>query len=221
MPQNQLAPTCLAHIRDWSDRWHNFLIAVFTLLLAFFSALLYCANRDYAATARAARRPWLGTFNVGESCNGQVAPYTLVANRKANLVVAYKNYGLSPALHAGAYQHAMIGSAPPAINTWTKNTPPELEDCWRKATALDVGPGFPSGESYYCNQEPEEDAASFSSLDVEDVKAGRKGFYLRGCFVYADDGGTVHHTDYCYFLNHDNGSAQGKLAFCPVGNSAD
>ncbi|HKD67965.1 MAG TPA: hypothetical protein VKB84_14055 [Candidatus Binataceae bacterium] len=111
---------------------------------------------------------------------------------------------------------------PPALNSWTKDTVSELQDCYHKAASIDIGPAFPSGpEGYYCSQEPEEDAPSFSSIDVEDVKQVRKGFYVRGCFVYSDDGGALHHTDYCFFLNHESRSDQGTFAICPVANSAD
>jgi len=44
-------------IRDFAERWRNVFEIAFTAVLAVFSVLLYCANRDYANTAKQAQRP--------------------------------------------------------------------------------------------------------------------------------------------------------------------
>jgi hypothetical protein len=207
-------------IHSFAERWHNAAMILFTAVLACFSLLLYCANRDYATTARAARRPWTGILGIGASCTVQDSVYTLAANQTARPSVSYRNFGTSPALHLGIYQHAMTGYAPPVHGKWTNDDLPATEDCWQKAANMDSGPAFPSsGESWYCNEE--QDPPSFSTPNVEAVKAGTKGLYVRGCIVYSDDGGGLHHTDFCFYLVHDTGKVQGRFKFCPVGNFAD
>lgn len=207
----------------WLLKWlssrtlHNVLLVVFTFGVMF-------ATCQYSDTAKKSQRPWVGTQQVGSQVGDTVqASFTLAPETPVDIAVAYRNYGLSPALKCSAAFHSLPGSAPPQSEAdWTDKTAPKVPDCHATVDALPGMPLFPNPGNFSVTEHQSFDTRpSFSTPDTDAIKAGKKGLYLVGCISYSDQWGKRHYTDVCLYFAHADGSLQGTFAYCPKGNNAN
>jgi len=212
----------MERLRCFADKWKNVISAFFTAALIALVALLFLTNRDNARTVRLAERPWVGEAALTDGAGNRLlhGNYTITTYQPLDLGIAFENFGKSPTPMADAdYDITVGGKVPNDTKDWTPELIPTF-DCRGRLKQLKGGPLFPS-VPHTALQEPSK-RRTLTVLEFNDVKAGRKTIFLRGCAVYRDaDTATLYETDICmHFIPIDH-TANGYWFYCPLSNAAD
>jgi hypothetical protein len=161
----------------------------------------------------------IGSQN-GDNVTGS---FTLTANAPVDVALSYRNYGLSPALKSAELFQAVLGNVPPESDAdWRSDTAPNVPNCHQQVDRITGVTLFPNPGSFYLTAHQSYDTRpSFSTPDIDAVKAGKKTLFVVGCVGYLDQWDVRHHTDLCSYFSHPDNSLTGTFAYCALGNQAD
>jgi hypothetical protein len=208
-------------LRNVLRKWKVVIDVFFTAILVLFTGLLYCANRDYARTARLAQKPSLGVDFLTDDAGNRLnfGRYTIEADKLIDLAVEYENFGQFPTPSHQADFRVMLGGRPPDDDaSWRLPETIPYFDCVTATKTKYNGPLFPGDmHSHIVHQEPK-DMLSLSAQNFKDVTDGKKGIYLTGCIAFEDSANITYRTDFCLYFAHKDGEAAGYFAYCPAGN---
>jgi hypothetical protein len=134
----------------WLRRWLTSR-ALLNFLLVVFTGGVWFATCQYADTTKKSQRPWVGTFQVGTQAGDDIkGGLTLAPDVSLDIAVAYKNFGLSPALRTSATFHTLLGAPTPAdTSDWTADTAPKVSGCYAEVDSLPGDPLFPNPGNLY------------------------------------------------------------------------
>jgi hypothetical protein len=224
--QQQAGPPNHIHTVALRESWISPRTLLDVLLIIFtFGVML--ATCKYSDTATKSQRPWIGAVEIGSQVGTQygsvTSSFTMAANTPTDVVVAYRNYGLSPALKSAVSLHTILSDMPPSADKdWKPDTAPSFPDCHQEVDARTGVTLFPNSDSsFMLYHEPSHQRPSYSTLDTEAIKDGKKTIFLIGCIGYLDQWGIRHHTDLCSYFTHPDDSLTGGFAYCASGNEAD
>jgi hypothetical protein len=209
------------------NRWTFWLQLGFNFVLVVATVGIWYANCQYSRVTTQNSRPWIyqSAFDLNTphlACpDGVIAPcaaqYTLVPDEALDIVMTYKNFGITPAHHVAIIGRLLLGLGLPTTITnadWTENTAPSI-DCDKELKDTDFGTFVPN--SALSAHIPPKEQLSLSKPELNEVIAGTEAVYYRACSYFEDASGNSYHAVSCSFFSHFTGATVGTFQQCPKG----